>query len=264
MLLQTSTAADAVFREEHSYEVGEKASYSLYFNWGFIWVHAGYCNFRVQDKKFNGKHVNSLSVAGVTTKTFDKMYCIRDTFETYIDPATDKPVKYFEYKHENSYISRLTYDYKYDELGADVKMRKVKRSGKVKEADLRLDTKTFDLITSCYHFRDLDNDKLEPGQMVPFNMAFDDDTYALGLKFKERTTVTLKNGEKYKALKFMPKLITGDLFKDEDDMAVYVTDDQNHIPLMVEAKIKVGYVKAMLDNVSHNKYPLTSYIGKKK
>ena len=69
-----------------------------------------------------------------------------------------------------------------------------------------------------------------------------------------------RNGKKYKALKFMPTLITGDLFENEDDMAVYVSDDDNHIPLLIEAKIKVGSVKAMLNTIENSKYPLSSLI----
>jgi hypothetical protein len=59
-------------------------------------------------------------------------------------------------------------------------------------------------------------------------------------------------------------LITGDLFKHEDDMAIFVSDDGNHVPLYIEAKIKVGAVKVMLDFAENTKVPMSSVITKKK
>lgn len=254
-------AQDVTYYSEPVFESGEKATYNLYYNLGFIWVHAGDCIFKAQTKKYNNENVMNLSVVGLTTKTFDKMYTIRDTFEVYQNLSDHTPLFYKQDKHENSYTSHLTYVYNYDN-GVSVNMRK-NRKGKLSEELIKLDDNTLDLISSCYHFRNLDTDKLKVNQTIPFNMVFDNETYSLGLVYKGKTKVTLKNGKKYKALKFMPKLITGDLFEDEDDMAVYVTDDKNHIPLMIEAKIKVGSVKAMLSDISHNKYPLDSYLGKK-
>ena len=138
-------------------------------------------------------------------------------------------------------------------------MHRYKRR-KFEDKHIKLDKSTNDLIFSCYNFRNLNTDKLAVNQTVPFNMLFDDDIYNLGLTFKGKTTVKLKNGKKYKALKFVPKLITGDLFKKEDDMVIYVSDDMNHVPLLIEAKIKVGSVKAMLADYTNSKYPITSLI----
>lgn len=98
------------------------------------------------------------------------------------------------------------------------------------------------------------------GTLVGFNMLFDAEVYNLGLKYVGKETIKLKSGEKYKALKFVPKLITGDLFKKDDDMTIYVSDDGNHVPLLVNAKIKVGSIKAMLSSVKNTKLPMSSKV----
>ena len=46
-------------------------------------------------------------------------------------------------------------------------------------------------------------------------------------------------------------------------MAIFVSDDDNHVPLYIEAKIKVGKVQVMLDNVENTKTPMSSEITKK-
>ncbi len=252
-------AADAEFYTEPVFKIGEKATYNLYYNLGFVWIHAGDVCFKTQERTHNNEKVLGLLVAGTTTSTFDKMYCIRDSFESYLNPAKMRPVFYREVKHEDNYFAALTYTYTDKENYVDAFMRRYKRR-KLDEKHITLDMKTNDLIFSCYNFRNLNTDKLVYNQTVPFNMLFDDDIYNLGLTFKGKTTVKLKNGKKYKALKFVPKLITGDLFKNEDDMVIYVSDDMNHVPLLIEAKIKVGSVKAMLADYTNSKYPVTSLI----
>ncbi len=263
MLLFSSTTASALdYYDQPVFEAGEHAVFNIYYNWGFVWIHAGDCHFKVQNKKLNGKPSLALLVAGVSTPTFDKMYCIRDSFEAFLNPSTMLPTYYREGKHEDSYVSHTRYFYFEHPNNQEVLMKR-QRKTKYTEKRMTIDKSTFDLITSCYHFRNINTSDLKMNEVIPFNMMFDDDIYHLGLTFKGRTIVTLKNGKRYHALKFMPTLITGDLFKDKDDMTVYVSDDMNHVPLMVEAKIKVGYVKAMLGGVTHTKYPMTSYIPAK-
>ncbi|MBO4334005.1 MAG: DUF3108 domain-containing protein [Paludibacteraceae bacterium] len=252
-------AAGAEFYTEPVFKVGEKATFNLYYNLGFVWIHAGDVVFKAQERTYNKEKVLGLLVAGTTTSTFDKMYCIRDSFESYVNPATMRPVFYREAKHEDSYFAALSYTYTEKANEVDAHMHRYKRR-KFEDKHIKLDKSTNDLIFSCYNFRNLNTDKLAVNQTVPFNMLFDDDIYNLGLTFKGKTTVKLKNGKKYKALKFVPKLITGDLFKKEDDMVIYVSDDMNHVPLLIEAKIKVGSVKAMLADYSNSKYPITSLI----
>jgi hypothetical protein len=43
-------------------------------------------------------------------------------------------------------------------------------------------------------------------------------------------------------------LIEGTIFKGGEDMYVWVTDDKNRIPVLVEAKILIGSVKAYLES----------------
>ena len=50
------------------------------------------------------------------------------------------------------------------------------------------------------------------------------------------------------------------MFKGGEDLFVWVTDDQNRIPVLVEAKILVGSVKAMLAGSSGLRNPVTAKI----
>lgn len=258
---QAETAG--LYLKEKVFQGGETAKFNIYFNWGFIWIHAGDVDFSVQtEEDQNGEPVYSLKVAGNTTKTFDKMYRIRDTFEAVVDTMSLLPIYYREVKHEDSYYAHKEYFYDRRQDSTEVFLNFQRKERKWKDT-IRIDNQTFDLITTCYNVRNLNIKNLDKNQSVPFPMLFDDDVYDLALTYKGKETIKLRNGNKYNALKFTPKLITGDLFKKEEDMVIYVSDDDNHVPLLIEAKIKVGYIKAMLAEIENTKMPMSSLVKKK-
>jgi hypothetical protein len=49
-----------------------------------------------------------------------------------------------------------------------------------------------------------------------------------------------------RCIKFRPKLIEGTLFKGGEEMVVWVTDDENKMPVYVETPILIGTIKVNL------------------
>ena len=243
------------------FQVGETARFSLYFNWGFIWVHAGDIDFSIQTKKRNGEAVYSLKVVGYTIKSFEKMYQIKDTFETFVDTVHFLPVHYKEIKHEGSYYANNQYFFDRKQDSTLVRMNFARKNRQWKDS-IKIGNNVADLIATCYKVRNLNINKLMQNQTIPFPMLLDNKVYDLGLKYKGKEIIKLRNGGKYNAHKFTPKLVTGDLFKKEEDMTIYVSDDENHVPLLIEAKITVGYIKAVLSEIKNTKTPMSSLISK--
>lgn len=252
-------SAQPRYKSHCVFEPGEAAVYNVYYNWGFIWIHAGDIHFEVKESEKNGEKCYDLYVTGKTRSSFDKMYTIRDTFMSRLDAKTTLPFYYKEVKHEDSYYCNKQYHYVQETDSARVFMDFV-RYTKHWNDTATVAKSVNDLVATCYKFRNLDMETVPAGTLVGFNMLFDAEVYNLGLKYVGKETIKLKSGKRYKALKFVPKLITGDLFKKEDDMTIYVSDDENHVPLLVDAKIKVGSIKAMLSNVKNTMTPMTSEV----
>ena len=54
------------------------------------------------------------------------------------------------------------------------------------------------------------------------------------------------SGNKYRSLKFHPVIQEGRIFEKEEDLNVWVTDDENKIPLLAQAKVMIGSIKMEL------------------
>ena len=68
---------------------------------------------------------------------------------------------------------------------------------------------------------------------------------------------------KFICLKFQPQLVAGTIFKEDANMTIYVTDDKNKIPLVIESEVLVGSIKASIRDWSGIRNKLTSKIKKK-
>ena len=71
------------------------------------------------------------------------------------------------------------------------------------------------------------------------------------MKIKYAGKEVLKTGgKKYNTIKFHPVIQTGRMFKKEDDVTVWISDDANKIPLLAQGKIWVGSVKMEISSYS--------------
>ena len=57
-------------------------------------------------------------------------------------------------------------------------------------------------------------------------------------------------------MKFIPFMETGRVFRDNEGISLWVTNDENKIPIRVQADLLVGSIKADLDNYSGIVNPL--------
>jgi hypothetical protein len=84
----------------------------------------------------------------------------------------------------------------------------------------------------------------------------DGEYYPLQIKYIGKEAITLRNG-KFQCIKFRPVLQKGRIFKDEEDLNVWITDDKNRIPVMAQAKVLVGSIKMELTNYSGLTHPIS-------
>jgi hypothetical protein len=65
---------------------------------------------------------------------------------------------------------------------------------------------------------------------------------------------------KIRCIKLRPQLVVDRVFKDEDDMTVWVTDDANRVPVRVQTDIWVGSLKVDLVNYKNLRNSFTSKV----
>lgn len=192
----------------------------------------------------------NIKAEGRTLKSFDWAYKVRDRFETFLDQDAMAPISYNKSVQEDNYLDNDLVTFKHSKK----KLYGVK-------GVLDMPEYTHDIISSLYYVRNLDFSKARSGDKFPIDVYLDNKIYNLGFKFMGRETIHTDIG-KVRCLKFVPILVVDRVFKDQDDMTVWVSDDENKIPIRVKAKIMVGSVKVDITAYKGLKNEFSSLVKK--
>jgi Protein of unknown function (DUF3108) len=239
----------SAYSQRTAFKAGEKITYTVYYNVIGLYINAGTASFATSQTSFNNEDVFHVVGEGVTNSRYDWIFKVRDRYESYFTTAELKPVKFIRQVHEGNYK-------KYEEVNFD----RLTNIAVTSEKAHKVPSQVQDVISSLYYARNLNYDHYKEGDKIPFNMFLDDHVYEMYVRYVGKETIKTKHG-KFNAIKLKPLLIDGNAFKGGEKMTIWVSADDNHIPLRIESPLTVGKIKVDLTQYSAIKYPLTSLIA---
>lgn len=249
--LQTVAQGDFCAIKNISFQQGEKLVFKVYYNMGRIWVGAGEAVFTVNATRINGRNAFHVVGDGKTYKSYDWFYRVRDRYETYMDMETMLPLKFVRNVDEGGFkiYNSVTFDQNNN--------RAVSTNGVY-----HVPKCVQDVLSSIYYARNIDYNKYQPGAKIPFSMFLDDQVYHLYIRYLGKEKITTRYGT-FNTIKIRPLLIEGTIFKGGEKMTVWVSDDDNHVPVRVDSPILVGSIKVDLIGYEYLRNPFAALIRKK-
>lgn len=224
--------------KNNAFQVGEQLVYSVGYSSLLGDFNAGMATVEVKETNCPGSSGSTscfhMVGSGVTNSVFDLFYKVRDHFESYIDEETLLPVKFIRHTREGGY----NYD---DEVFFDRKNLTAICSRK--ENNVPADV--HDIISAVFFMRTLTLDDFTPDSTYFINFYLDDSVYRSEIKYAGRGYLKTDWGW-LPCLKVKPMMATGEVFSQKYPMTVWITDDENHIPIMAESEIIVGSVRMVL------------------
>lgn len=245
-------------KEDHVFLPGEKLTYGAYYNWHFLWVNAGEVVFEADTIRHDNKLEWFLNSHGKTYKAYDLFFSVRDTFQARVAYSDFQP-EYFVRKVNHARNSTI-HEYTFNRAGGTIYSFIKREDQKAFHDTIPYKVGTSDMLSTVYSFRDYPFDKLKKGEQVNFSMLVDNQTEDLYFRYLGKEEVKTRNGRTFLCHKVLIRLLGGDFFPDGDYMRVWFTADRNQIPVKVKTEILVGSVNAILTDLEHVKYPLTSEI----
>lgn len=248
---QPSHAQDGCNNTNTAYQSGEKLSFKVYYNMGMIWVGAGLASFSTTMETLNGRKVYHVVGDGKTLKSYEWFYKVRDRYETYIDAETLLPLKFFRSVNEGGF-----------KFTNNVYFNQSANKATSSNGTFAVPRCIQDVLSSIFFARNIDYNSYTVGANIPFSMFLDDQVYKLHITYLGKEKITTKYGT-FKAIKIKPLLISGTIFKEGDQMTIWISDDANHIPLRVDSPILVGSVKVDLVGYDKLRNPFSALINLK-
>ncbi len=240
-------------QKEDAYDVGEWFKFRIHY--GF--VTAGYATLEVKEAVKNNKKVFHAIGRGYTTGMSKLFFKVEDVYETYFDKDNGKPFQFVRKVDEGGYTKNQEGFFNQDKNTILVKDYKNKT-----EKTFTTSENIQDILSTFYYLRNHPNvDKLKVGESITIDMFFDGESTKFKLKFIGREDLKTKFGT-VPTMIFRPLVQSGRVFKEEESLTVWISDDDNKLPLRIKASLAVGSIKADLESFKGLNNPFTIKVEK--
>lgn len=233
---EAADPVDTLRKIDHrAFQAGEVLKYKI--RYGLI--NAGKAELKVEKiTERAGRPVYHVIGTGRTVGMAEWFFPTRDRYESFIDTEAMIPWEFIRDVNEGGYeIDRHLI---FDHYGQTVKDLKAPQKGV-----FEIDEYAQDMISAFYFARSLDAKSLKAGDEVEFNMFLDHEPFPFRLVILGREEVKTELGT-VSCLALRPKLQKGRIFKEEEAMTIYVSDDANKVPILIRSELLVGSVKVEL------------------
>lgn len=223
-----------------SFNEGEVINYRVHY--GFLTAGEATMVVDEQIHQLNKRGCFKIDVYGRTTGLADKLFEIDDNWGTYLDTAAIVPHKAYRYIKEGNYRKNEVVNFHQLERRAVVN-KLHKESEKVKEIkELKVPRNVQDLVSGYYFLRTINFDHMYEGQVIGIDAFFDDKVYDFKVRFMGREEIKTKIGKR-SAVILQPIMPENDLFSGDNPVQVWVSDDNQKIPLKIRANMVVGAIE---------------------
>lgn len=240
----------SAYTQTGAFNSGEKFKFRIHY--GF--VNAGYATLELKEATYNNKTVFHAKGYGYTTGMTKMFFKVKDDYQSYFDKQTGKPFKYIRKINEGGYTKDQEGYFNQVDHTVFVKDNESKSQKRIVVTD-----KVQDIVSSFYYLRNhpaINN--IQKGEHISIDMFFDDEISKFKLKYLGKENIKTKFGT-ITSLKFRPFVQSGRVFKEEESLTVWVSADENKIPLRIEADLAVGSLKADLESYSGLQHSIKFY-----
>ncbi len=215
----------------------------LKFRLHYSFLNASYATLHLTKKKLSGKELYHVIANGKTTGFASLFFKVDDTYQTYFTPKKIEPIKFKREVNEGGYTMDLEVDFDHENQTAVLRDKK-------KDTLYNFKTKKGiqDIISAFYYLRNkVSLSDLKVGDFTVISMLFDDDgVFPFKLEYLGKEILNTKFG-KVSCLKFRPYVQSGRVFEAQESITLWISNDENKIPIRIKADIAVGSIKADLD-----------------
>jgi hypothetical protein len=220
-----------------AFKEGEWLRFKMSYS-GFL--KAGNATLEVKEDSINGKEVFHVVGKGWTTGLIKWFFKVNDTYESYFDKQNLKPYIFKRNINEGGYKINRKINFDYNTNKATIEDYKLNTTKTVDIGNIQ------DMMSSFYFLRNHDVSQLKNGDEISLDMFLDAQTYPFKLRLLGREILKTRFG-KIKTLKFRPLVQAGRVFKANESVTIWITADDNKIPIKLKASLAVGSLRAELD-----------------
>jgi hypothetical protein len=224
---------------ESAFDIGEWFKFKMSYSG---WMKAGEATLKVNEDVLDGKPVFHVVGKGKTTGAISWFFKVKDRYESYFDKEKLIPYRFIRDIDEGGHTKNI--EINFDQKNQKAHVYNIKHNSK-KIIDTKPNVQ--DMVSTFYYLRNnLDVDKLKVDDEIRTDMFFDGENYGFKIKYLGKETLRTEFG-KVECLVFRPYVMAGRVFKEEESLTLWVSADQNRIPIRIKADLAIGSLRADLE-----------------
>ncbi|MFC2116678.1 DUF3108 domain-containing protein [Bacteroidota bacterium] len=225
--------------EKNNFIPGERMVFQVYYGP----LNAGRVDAFLKLDTIRGKEAYYAEMVARTTGLADKLYKIRDMYAGYFNPETLLPIRSIRDIREGTYRKFNIVEYYHDSL----------KAVSTESGDHEIPGNIRDMTAVFYYVRTINFDTMKYDDIIKINTFFDDELFPFDMRFRGRETIKTRGGS-FNCIRLVPFVEPGRIFRKEDDMILWFSDDANCVPIRGRFDLIVGSVKCDLIEWSGLKY----------
>lgn len=215
-------------------------------------IYAGEATLEIMphNRMENGRSIMHVVGKANTTGLFNLFFKVENRYDTYIDEQSMAPFRFSRNIREGRYRRE-------DDVIFDWQNNLAYSSRDT------VATPPFvqDMISSIYFARTFSMDSVEPGDAFYLDFHLSDSVYVSRIVFEGYEQIKTSLGT-FNTLKFKPQVMTGTWFNQPYPMTIWISDDDNKIPLLIESGLVVGSVRLELSQFGGLRNTMRSFVPK--
>ena len=229
------------FGQNNTIPSGEKLIFTASYNMSGLLSDLAQVTMETSEVKTSKNTFLRLKFKARTYSKWDNFFKINDLYESYVSPNTLKPYLYKREINEGGYYKFMQYNFKHKSNTIKSLKRKRRKDGTFWDVNksLPINSDTRDLVTTLYHIRNLDIAKAAIGDSEVFKVFFDNEEVEVTIKLLAKETISTKLGKK-ECYKLAISLNENDILKGKNSNLLWLTADDNKIPVYAKFKVAVG------------------------
>ena len=221
------------------FEDGEVLEYRLHY--GIF--NTSYASLKLNNERLDNKIVYHAAGYGKTTGLARLFFKVEDYYDSYFDINTINPLLFKRNIDEGGYTKNL--EIVFDQPKQIAYINNIKAQ---KRTEVKTEPNSQDLISSLYYLRKFfTTEDVQENEYFNINMFYDSKNRFFELQYLGKETIKTRLGE-IECLKFKPTTKRSRIFRGEGSITIWLSDDQNRIPVRIQADLLIGSIKADLNN----------------
>lgn len=270
-------SADLPFKD------GENLKIVIHYKCGFN-ADIGEMHLKTTEETIpDGRKIFHIVADASTYKFWDSFFKVRDTYESKFFPDL-QPYYFYRNINEGSHWAKNWYDW--SDEGRNLHAIVKKRGRPDRDTSYTETMVIRDLINLICDFRAGDVQSVIDGNRKYYVMAMDKDILDISVRFVKREEKKLGSLGRFNTLKFGIALSpraknedkgserfsldygdvpeggeSGEVFYGKDKVFIWLTDDDNYLPVFFSAPVTVGSINGRVVEIEGARHPLTSKIN---